>query len=70
MDEFSPIQGKCFYWREQLDDEDRYDTSVKKEDRRVECTCFVEGTRWPYTVDTVPDDCPDKWRCRYYIYFG
>lgn len=70
MDEFSPIRGKCFYWREQLDDEDRYNTRVKKEDWRVVCTCFVEGTRWLYTASTVPDDCPDKRRCRYYIYFG
>jgi len=70
VDGYSPIRGKCFYWREQVDDGDRYNTRVKPEDWQVECTCFVEGTRWLHTVSTVPADCPQKRHCRYYIYYG
>lgn len=70
MSEFSPIRGKCFYWREQLNVDDVYDTRVKKDERRVECSCFVEGDRWTYTASTVPADCPQRLHCRYYIHFG
>jgi len=69
-DGFSPIRGKCLYWRETLDDEDRFDTRVKKEDWRVECTCFVEGNRWLVTASSIPGDCPEKLHCRYYIHYS
>ncbi|MBF4509418.1 MAG: hypothetical protein ISP10_02910 [Aeromicrobium sp.] len=70
LDGFTPIRGKCFYWREKLLDDDRFDPSVKKEDWRVECTCFVEGNMWRYTMDTVPSNCPLHRHCRYYIQTG
>lgn len=70
MSEFSPIRGKCFYWREQQNADDVYDTRVKKDERRVECSCFVEGDRWTYTVSSIPSDCPQRLHCRYYIHFG
>ena len=70
MDGFSPIPGKCFYWREQLNGEDRFDTRLKKSQWRVECTCFVEGSLWVYTHDEVPADCPERYRCRYYVKSG
>lgn len=68
--EFSPIRGKCFYWREALHGDDQFDSRIKKGDRRVQASCFVEGTQWTFTESTVPADCPDKLHCRYYIYFG
>ncbi|MDO8962874.1 MAG: hypothetical protein Q7W30_00090 [Coriobacteriia bacterium] len=64
---FAPIRGKCTYWRESLNDEDRWDTSVKREDRRIACTCFVEGDQWQFTVSTTPSDCPRRYHCRYYV---
>ena len=70
MSEFAPLRGKCFYWREHLHDDDIYDVRVKKGQGRVQCSCFVEGTTWTFTEETVPSDCPNKRHCRYYIYFG
>jgi hypothetical protein len=70
LDGFTPIRGKCFYWREKLNEEDRFDRRLKSNEWRVDCTCFVEGTRWCYTVDTVPSNCPLYLHCRYYIYNG
>lgn len=70
MSEFSPIRGKCFYWREHMHDDDVYDVRLKKGERRIQCSCFVEGTLWTYTEDTTPADCPEKMHCRYYIHFG
>ena len=66
-DGFAPIKGKCNYWREQASEEDRWDPRVKKGDRRVTCSCFVEGDLWEYTETTIPGDCPDRHHCRYYI---
>lgn len=70
MSEYAPIRGKCFYWREALNEEDRYNTRIKKGEGRVQCTCFVEGHGWTFTETTIPADCPNKRACRYYIYFG
>jgi hypothetical protein len=70
MSEFAPIRGKCFYWRESLNEDDRFDSRVKKGQQRIMCSCFVEGTRWEYTEETTPADCPLKLHCRYYIHFG
>lgn len=70
MDGFSPIRGKCFYWREKLNDEDRFDTRLAKSAWRVQCTCFVEGDLWTYKAAEVPTDCPERYRCRYYIKSG
>lgn len=70
MSEYAPIPKKCFYWREHPNDDDMFDVRIKKGQRRVDCSCFVEGDRWEFTESTVPPDCPDKVHCRYYIYFG
>lgn len=66
-DGFAPVKGKCMYWRETDNDEDRWDTRVKREDRRVDCSCFVEGMGWSVTQSTVPEDCPLRLHCRYYV---
>jgi hypothetical protein len=70
MNGFAPIRGKCFYWREQLNEEDKYDGRINKSDWRVNCTCFVEGDLWAFTVTTVPADCPRRFHCRYYVRSG
>ncbi|MHB1324364.1 MAG: hypothetical protein ACYCXZ_08555 [Coriobacteriia bacterium] len=70
MSEFAPIRGKCFYWRENLHEDDLYDSRVKKGERRMQCSCFVEGHRWTFTEEETPADCPDRRHCRYYIHFG
>ncbi len=64
---FSPVKGKCKWWRENLKEDDRYDTSVKGPDKRVDCSCFVEGHFWEYRMCELPADCPDCRTCRYYI---
>lgn len=66
-DGFSPIKRKCTYWRERPNEEDRFDSRVKKPDQRIECSCFIEGRMWPATASTIPSDCPERYRCRYYI---
>jgi hypothetical protein len=66
-DGFAPIGHKCTYWRERSSEDDRFDFSVKKDDKRVECSCFLEGRAWPATESTVPRDCPERLHCRYYI---
>ena len=70
MDEFAPIKGKCQFWREQMNLDDRYMTSIKKEEKRVTCTCFVEGDMWVMKAREVPGDCPKRYACRYYIRAG
>lgn len=64
---YAPIQGKCLYWREHPNDDDLFDYRVKKEDKRVDCSCFIEGQGWQATASTVPRDCPNALHCRYYI---
>lgn len=61
------VRGKCQYWRERLNEDDRWDLAVKPPQRRVDCSCFVEGDRWEATISSVPLDCPVHFRCRYYI---
>ncbi len=67
MDAFSPIPGKCQFWREQPDEDDRYDSSIRFEDKRVRATCWIDGELWVVTNATVPSDCPKRMQCRYYI---
>ncbi|MBI5231141.1 MAG: hypothetical protein HY876_03135 [Coriobacteriales bacterium] len=64
---WEPIKGKCMWWREIPNEDDRYDGRLKPEDRRVSCECFVEGRGWVYPTIEVPKDCPEARRCRYYI---
>jgi len=66
-DAFSPIRGKCTWWREHDVDEDTWDTRLRESEKRVQCWCFVEGRTWTVTRADVPPDCPDARHCRYYI---
>jgi len=70
VDGFSPINGKCRFWRESAEVDDQYNTSIKKEDKRVICTCFVEGDMWTMRAKETPADCPKRYHCRYYIKTG
>jgi hypothetical protein len=69
-DPFAPIKGKCLFWREMPNAEDAYDPSVKAERKRIDCSCFVDGDQWPAMRSTIPEDCPKKRNCRYYIKTG
>ena len=64
---YTPVKGKCTWWRESLHDDDVHDTTVKKPDKRVQCMCMVEGRSWTFTHVEVPSECPDSRHCRYYI---
>lgn len=66
-DRFSPIKGKCTWWREYPVDDDVWDSRLKPDQKRIECTCFVEGKAWTLARGDVPSDCPDNRHCRYYI---
>ncbi len=66
-DGYAPVKGKCVYWRERLNEEDRWDVRLREDEKRVECSCFVEGDIWSVTTSTIPNDCPNRWHCRYYI---
>ncbi len=70
VDPYSPIKGKCTWWREVAVDEDVHDIMVKPEAKRVRCTCFVEGYSWTQTRADVPRECPESDHCRYYIVAG
>jgi hypothetical protein len=67
MEAYTPIKGKCRWWREQANEEDRHDTTVPKERKRVMCMCWVEGDVWYVTNATVPAECPTRFHCRYYV---
>jgi hypothetical protein len=67
LDGLTIVRGKCQFWREQLVEADRYDTGIKARDRRVHCSCFIDGHVWETTVKTLPESCPLCYRCRYYI---
>lgn len=69
-DAYTPIKGKCMWWREALDEEERWDTRIKPEDMTVRCFCFIEGRAWAHKRCEVPADCPESRRCRYYIRHG
>lgn len=67
MDAYSPVKGKCQFWRQVPNEEDRWDPTLAGGERRVLCVCWVEGDAWFVTNDTIPDDCPNRFHCRYYI---
>lgn len=66
-DAYTPIKGKCTWWRERPVDEDIYDARLKEDEKRVACSCFVEGRVWTLPAGEVPEDCPLSRQCRYYI---
>lgn len=66
-DAYSPIKGKCTWWREMPLQDDIYDVRLKDDEKRVNCSCFTEGKGWVFTRAELPGDCPDNRSCRYYI---
>lgn len=66
-DAYTPIKGKCTWWREMPVEDDVYDTHLREYERRVVCSCFVEGLSWTMPRSDVPNDCPENRKCRYYI---
>ncbi len=66
-DAYAPIFGKCKWWREMESEEDRYDSRIKEHEKRVDCSCFVEGKGWVFQRADLPSECPDARHCRYYI---
>lgn len=66
-DAYSPIKGKCTWWRELPVDEDRWSVRLKDDEKRVSCSCFVEGKGWTFAHGDLPADCPDARHCRYHI---
>lgn len=67
MDVFMPVKGKCTWWREIPHHEDAHDIRLKDDEKRINCSCFVEGEIWTFTAGEVPPDCPNMRPCRYYI---
>lgn len=66
-DGYTPIKGKCTWWREAPVEEDTWDARLKDDERRVRCSCFVEGDVWTYMKTEIPENCPEARHCRYYI---
>jgi len=64
---YAPVRGKCTFWRESTDPEDEYDPRLRAAEKRVNCSCFVEGYGWRLATEALPEDCPYSRRCRYYI---
>ena len=64
---YTPVKGKCTWWRESLHDDDVDNTTIKQPNKRVQCMCMVEGKGWTLIRSEVPTDCPDSRICRYYI---
>jgi len=69
-EEYHPIRGKCTWWRERVVDDDRWDIMLKEAQRRIECSCFIEGDLYVWPRGEVPSDCPENRKCRYYIKVG
>jgi hypothetical protein len=67
VSDYSAIKGKCVWWREAVVEEDRYNVRLKDAERRIQCSCFVEGKTWKYVKPEVPPTCPEARHCRYYI---
>jgi len=70
VDAFTAIKGKCTWWREMPHPEDADNVRIKAEEKRITCSCFVEGDLWNFPRAEVPVDCPKSRHCRYYIRHG
>jgi hypothetical protein len=66
-DPYAAVRGKCVWWREIPNVEDRFSLDVKPDDKRIECSCFVEGYQWVFTTIEVPAECPRNRTCRYFV---
>jgi len=58
------------WWREVANESDLHDRMLKESDKRVDCTCFVEGAAWTFSECELPAECPRFRSCRYYIKSG
>jgi hypothetical protein len=67
LDGQTQVRGKCQYWRERMNEDDRWDSDVKYAAKRVRCSCFIEGTLWDATAGELPGECPDALTCRYHV---
>jgi hypothetical protein len=67
---YTPVKGKCTWWRESIDEDDEHDMRKKDADKRWHCICGVEGRGWTFVHAELPADCPEAYRCRYYIKQG
>jgi hypothetical protein len=67
MDPYSPVRGKCVWWREVANLEDHWDSTVKPADKRYDCSCFVEGYQWSFVLAEIPAECPKANGCRYFV---
>ena len=67
MEPFEAIRGKCVWWREVPNSEDQYDSTLKADGKRIDCSCFVEGYRWSFVPLELPVECPRNRGCRYYV---
>lgn len=66
-DPYAPIRGKCVWWREFAHADDVWDARLKDEEKRIECSCFVEGHGWVFEKRDLPAECPNARACRYYV---
>jgi hypothetical protein len=66
-DGYTPIAGKCTWWRERPLDEDIWAYRLNEEQKRVTCSCFVEGYVWTVERADIPLDCERSRMCKYYI---
>jgi len=67
QDPYAPIKGKCTWWREFPNEEDKHDVRLKEPEKRIYCSCFVEGMGWTFRRAEVPSQCPEARACRYFI---
>jgi hypothetical protein len=67
LDGQTSVRGKCQYWRECMNEDDRWENDVKPADKRVKCSCFIEGLQWDATVGDLPGECPEAVSCRYHV---
>ena len=43
MDAYAPIKGKCVWWRELPNEDDKHDIMIKAPDKRIACTCGTKS---------------------------
>ncbi len=67
VDGYTPVKGKCMWWREIPDADELYNMRIKDADKLVRCMCFVEGHYWSFKRAELPEDCPEARHCRYFI---
>lgn len=66
-DGFTPISGKCTWWRERAVEEDVWSPRLRAEEKRVNCSCFLEGYVWTVQRQEIASECPRNRMCKYYI---